>query len=67
MDDAGITGQLQALNKTTGEIKEIVREILSVLPKPPTKIDRIIGTAAGVGGAISILGIIDLIIKWLGG
>jgi hypothetical protein len=59
--------QIEQLNQTTSNIDKTVGKILETIAKPPNRVATILNTVAAGVTILGILGIIELLIKWLGG
>jgi hypothetical protein len=53
-------GGIERLNETASSI-------LEAIPGKQSPFDRLIGTGAAIAGAVGILGVIDIVIKWVFG
>jgi hypothetical protein len=49
-------------------LNETTTAILAAMPEKQSRFDRLISTGAAIAGAVGILGVVDIIVKWfLGG
>jgi hypothetical protein len=65
MNEMIIVEQLEKLNATVGEIRDISWKILGGMPKPENLPKYVLDIATAIVGTLGILGIIDQIIKWI--
>jgi len=63
--DTDIGEHLHNIHKTLERQNEIIQRMLDIMPKPAGKVTRVLETALLVVGISSVIGIADIILKWI--